>query len=141
MDEATGAGMAGRIIARDGRASQDELSLGPSIVHGVANVVPELGLNLPFVDESGGLSLEQEARISRERLSGSDRVDADLAASGAASGLGLADRLRSLDHDCPDGVERARELVVEDPRAVVHGEECLCRKRRRQSPTRVSQRF
>jgi hypothetical protein len=53
VDEPASTGVTGWVVARDGRASQDELAPRLSVVDLVANVVPQLGLDLATGSSAG----------------------------------------------------------------------------------------
>ena len=54
---AAGTGVAGEVVGGDGGAGEDELAGGAAApVDFVPYVVPQLGLDLPLVDEPGGSS-------------------------------------------------------------------------------------
>jgi hypothetical protein len=112
------------VVARDGRTGEDELAPGLTVVDGMTYVVPELGLNLPLIEEARRRALEKDVGVHGEGLSRCDGVQPYLAASGTTSRLGLADGLGSLDDDRADGVEGVEELGIEDAGHVVHVRQC-----------------
>jgi hypothetical protein len=107
-------------LSRLDAASSTTAGLEPSVVDGVADVVPELGLDLPFINEAGRHALEEQARVGGEGLPRCQRVDANLAARGATTGLGLANGLGSRYDDGTHGVKRGGKWGVDHALAVVH---------------------
>jgi len=128
VNEPAGARVAGRVVARDGGPCQDELALVLSPVDRVADLVPKIRFDLPFVDEAGGRAVKQQPRVGSERLARGRRVDPHLAAHGVAAGLRLADGPRALEDYGTHGVQRRGELGVDQARSVVHVAECRLRR-------------
>jgi len=82
-------------------------------------VIPDLRLQLPFIDEAGNLPLQDQGGIDGGRLA-RIRVDvqSDDAPGNLQSGAGLAAGLWPLQHNGPDGFKQGSELRVYDPRVV-----------------------
>ena len=86
-------------------------------------LVPDLGLALPFVDQAGLGTIEDEARVDGRGLAGTRvHVKEDLAPGGATGGLGLAAGPRSL-HEHRSGTrECSAKFGVDDARSVGHAQ-------------------
>ncbi len=81
--------MASLIVSRLSRAGEDELARVDSFVDCPANVVPDLWLKLPLVDEPGGIALENQARIQFGSVAcGPIDIEEHLAVGGLTSGFG-----------------------------------------------------
>jgi hypothetical protein len=88
--------VAGWIVAGDGGAREDELALCLSPIDLVPDLIPDVRLRLPLVDQPGRRAGEEKARVRSERLARGGPVDADLAARGVTAGLRLANGARLL---------------------------------------------
>jgi hypothetical protein len=92
--------MASLVICWYCRTSQDELAGRPSVIHRSTNMVPNLGYDLPLIDESGGLTIEDEGRIDPSGLQGVGiHIEVDFAGPNLTGGLCLSARLGPLDQD------------------------------------------
>jgi hypothetical protein len=84
-----------------GRPGEDELTWIHTFVNRATHVIPNLWLELPLVDESRSIALEDQ---SRTQLGGftsrSVDVEENLALGNLASGFGLSTGLRPLKEDC-----------------------------------------
>jgi len=84
------------------------------------NLVPDVGHELPFVDESRMLAHQKEGRI--ELTDGACRavtVQAHCAACRAKGGLGLATPARALDEDRAGRTEAIRQFGVNESWPIV----------------------
>jgi hypothetical protein len=90
-----------RVVSRSGGSGEDELALFLAVVDLPTDAVPDLRLDLPFVEQdrwpSGeeGLGVEIELGARYGVLVEADDRVGDLGCSG-----GLSARLRPLDEDC-----------------------------------------
>ena len=103
MDETPRSWVAAHLVARHRRAGQDELADGLAVIDGVTDVVPDLGLHLPLIDQAGRVTFQQELGIDGERLASHDIVEANLASGSLARRFGLTARLGAFDDDRADG--------------------------------------
>jgi len=127
-----GARVSRDVVRGNSRPGEDELAGSPPIVDGTTDVVPDLWLDLPFVDETGRRSLEHERRIDGDRLSCVQvGVEQYLAGSDLSCGGCLATRLRAFDHHCSGGAEPNQELIINDPGTVRRLHQGYCRDLRR----------
>lgn len=69
--------MPGDIVGRHRGSRKDELARRTAIIDGTPHVIPDPRLELPLVDESGGRTGENEARIDPSEL---ERVVIDVEA-------------------------------------------------------------
>jgi hypothetical protein len=84
-----------------GGPGEDELTWIHTFVNRATNVIPNLWLELPLVDESWSVALEDQPRTQLGSFTGrSIDVEEHLALGNLASGLGLSTGLRALKEDC-----------------------------------------
>ncbi len=108
--------MASLIVSRLGRAGEDELTRINSFVDCPAHVVPDLWLELPLVDEPGGVALENQARIQFGSVACSlVNVEKHLAVGDLTGGFGLPAGLCSLDKDGAGCTQPFLQLRIRDP--------------------------
>ena len=110
------------VIGWDGRTRQDELSGRFAVVDGAPDVVPDGGLQLPFINQPGDVTTEDETRIN---LDGLTRVVVDiqeyLTGRNAASSLRLSTRLGTFYYDSTHGCEAVRHFLFYDSSYIAHG--------------------
>ena len=100
--ETPGAAVPCEIVARHGGPCEDELSLRLTIVHGVADMVPQVGLQLPLVDQAGRGARQDFARLQSGKLAGLViHIQKHFARRDPAGGPRLAACSGSFDHDRP----------------------------------------
>ncbi len=117
--EATRAGMARYGIGRHRGTGEDELCLGLAIVDCPAYMVPEVGLQLPFVDQAGRSTCQELGRLEPcEAASFVVYIEKDFAASNLASSPCLATSSGALDDYCPRRCQAATQFSIHDPRSV-----------------------
>jgi hypothetical protein len=88
--------VAGWSVAGHGGARGDELALCLSPIDLVPDLIPDVRLRLPLVDQPGRRAGDEKGRVRSERLARGGPVDADLAARCVTAGLRLADGARLL---------------------------------------------
>lgn len=62
--------MSGYVVCGDGGTGQDELPGLFTLIHSATNVVPDSRLDLPFVDETRSISVEDQGRVDRDGVPG-----------------------------------------------------------------------
>lgn len=113
--------MARSVIRRDGRSGQNEASgLAGMAIDFATNVVPDLGNELPFVDQARAVAFQEYLRCDEPSRSGIVvDVKPDLAPGDTASRLGLSATTRSFNDDGPEGPEVDGKFSVDDARPIV----------------------
>jgi hypothetical protein len=115
--------VARHIVGGDGRAGQDVASGSAGVVvHISADVIPDCGHELPFIDQTWVLTRQQDLR-SYESSSSRLIVDieAHLAASSSSGRLGLPATSWPLDEDGSGRPEPLGQLGIHDPAPVHDG--------------------
>ncbi len=111
-----GAGVSHKVVGRHCRASEDEPAHPGREVRRPPDVVPDVGDELPLVQQAGWGAANHELRVQRCGLAGDGvEIEEDLAPSGLACGRGLAARLGAFDQDRCRGAEAIPELGVGEP--------------------------
>src|SRR5438093_492279 len=87
------------VVARRGRAGEDELPRQTSVVDGSTHRVPESWNPLPLVDEPRCWAGEDQSGIQRRGLFGARLVEQDLTGRPPPRGLRLSASLDTLDED------------------------------------------
>jgi hypothetical protein len=86
-----------------------------SIVNLASDGIPDLWLPLPFIDEAGNGSGQDQSRVDGGRALGFGvKVEKDLASGMLASRLRLPTRLGPLDHHCADRFEGGAHKAISD---------------------------
>ena len=107
------------VVSWSGRPGQDELALLVSVVDLAAYPVPDVGFELPLVEQDWGLAAEQRLWVERDLCACSGvLVEPDDGLGDLRGCGGLATGLRSLDQDSAHDLESCGELLVSDAREV-----------------------
>lgn len=108
-----------RVIRGSGRSGEDEEARALTVINLSAHLVPDGGLDLPFIEEDWGRVVEQSLGSEREkRPCGFVLIEVE-GGLGLARGCGrLAAGLRALDQHCSHVVEALAKLVISDARKV-----------------------
>ena len=111
--DATGTAVAHDVVSRHGRACEDESALAGLQVGGAADVVPDVRCDLPFVEETRRVALEDGLRVQECRLAGVGvGVEEHFACRRLPCGRGLAAGSRAFDQDGCGCAELLLELEV-----------------------------
>ena len=120
------------VVGWHGGSGEDEVPEARPIVDGSPHVVPDVGLGLPFVDQSRSRSLDKQPRIDSHRgPHGRIRIHEHLARRRLPGRRGLAANPRTLDHDSSRCREPPDQFPVGDPGTIGRrgcGTECHVRR-------------
>lgn len=121
-DEPASSRVPGIVVGRHGGSGQDEVPGALAIIDRSAYVIPDRRLELPFVDEPGALSVQDERGIcSRGEPGLRVEIETNLAARGLTRRLCLPAGLGAFDQHRSDSIQCIHELCINDPGSVQHG--------------------
>ena len=106
LDESSCSRVHADLFCRISGAGQDELTFAASIIYRMADIVPESGLGLPFINQPGSGAIQQGGRVNSHQR-GYLRVAIDLqdALRLLLGRLRLTAGFRTFDQDCAGNVE------------------------------------
>jgi hypothetical protein len=92
-----------------------------SIVDGSAYMVPDGRLDLPFIDQARGWSIQNKGWIDPNRLTSCFiGVESNFTFCELPSGRGLSACLWPFEDDCPEAFDSVDKVFIDDPWPIVH---------------------
>ena len=113
--------MAGDVVGGNGGTGENELAGRGAPVDGPADMVPDGGFQLPFVDQSGRVAFQDGCRIRADHPPGVVvHVEQHLALCRLHGGSRLPGRLGTFDENRAGSSQQFSQLGIDDPWQVGH---------------------
>ncbi len=120
--QASGSRVAGHIVSGYCRTRQDELSRRSSVIHRPSDMIPDVRLRLPLIDESWRLAAEHRIRVDANHAPGVPvNVKEYLAGGEVPAGGRFPARLGTLHYNRTGSGQSFGEFSVDNSGTVVHG--------------------